>query len=115
MTACWILCSSRIERLLYYACQRGKIAYLVMGDPIWSFRFLRERWLELVFFYVRTDSSSANGWEEEVRLQVQALEVLLLTYKEESSSAGEIVRKDGEAPSSSVLGCGQEELEMSLK
>ncbi|XP_027334712.1 ubiquitin carboxyl-terminal hydrolase 2 [Abrus precatorius] len=54
--------------------------------------------------------SSANGWEDEIPLQVQGSEVLLLPYKEESSSAGEIVGKDGEG-SSSVLGGGQEELE----
>ncbi|KAL2954930.1 hypothetical protein AAZX31_18G000500 [Glycine max] len=54
--------------------------------------------------------SSANGWEDEVPLQVQGSEVLLLPYKEESSSAAEIIGGDGEG-SSSVLGGGQEELE----
>ncbi|KAK7331480.1 hypothetical protein VNO77_25705 [Canavalia gladiata] len=55
-------------------------------------------------------NSSANGWEDEVPLQVQDSEVLLLPYKEESSLAGNIIGKDDEA-SSSVLGGGQEELE----
>ena len=49
--------------------------------------------------------SSANGWEDEVPLQVQGSEVLLLPYKEESSSAAEIIGGDGEG-SSSVLGGG---------
>ncbi|CAL0320428.1 unnamed protein product [Lupinus luteus] len=56
------------------------------------------------------DSSSANQWEDEVPLQVQGSEVLLLPYKEESSFAAEITRNYHEA-SSSVLGCGQEEIE----
>lgn len=59
---------------------------------------------------LRHDSSSVNGWEDEVPLQVQGSEVLLLPYKEEISSTGEIVGRDGEV-STSVLGCGQEELE----
>lgn len=59
---------------------------------------------------VRPDSSSANGWEDEAPLQVQGSEVLLLPYKEESSSAGEIIGRDGEA-SSAVLDGGQEDLE----
>ncbi|OIW14693.1 hypothetical protein TanjilG_33035 [Lupinus angustifolius] len=58
----------------------------------------------------RPDSSLENGWKDEVPLQVQGSEVLLLPYKEESPSAGEIIGKDGEA-SSSVLDRGQEELE----
>ncbi|XP_028759581.1 ubiquitin carboxyl-terminal hydrolase 2 [Neltuma alba] len=58
---------------------------------------------------LRLDSSSRNGWEDEVPLQVQDTEVLLLPYKEEISSAGEITGGDGEA-SSTVLGCGQEDL-----
>ncbi|KAL1371063.1 hypothetical protein HN51_001297 [Arachis hypogaea] len=53
--------------------------------------------------------SSTNGWEDEVPLQVQGSEVLLLPYKEESSSACEIIGRDGEA-SCSNLGHGQEEL-----
>ncbi|XP_047170188.1 ubiquitin carboxyl-terminal hydrolase 2 isoform X2 [Vigna umbellata] len=57
------------------------------------------------------DFSSANGWEDEVPLQVQDSEVLLLPYKEESSSAAEIIGGDGEA-SSSVLGGRPEELEI---
>ncbi|XP_020234184.1 ubiquitin carboxyl-terminal hydrolase 2 [Cajanus cajan] len=59
---------------------------------------------------LRPNFSSANGWEDEVPLQVQGSEVLLLPYKEERSSAAEIIGGDGEA-SSSVLGGGQEELE----
>lgn len=59
---------------------------------------------------LRPDFSSVNGWEDEVPLQVQSSEVLLLPYKEESSSTGEIIGRDGEA-SSSVLGSGQEETE----
>ncbi|TKY47847.1 Ubiquitin carboxyl-terminal hydrolase 2 [Spatholobus suberectus] len=59
---------------------------------------------------LRPKFSSANGWEDEVPLQVQGSEVLLLPYKEESSSAAEIIGGHGEA-SSSVLGGGQEELE----
>ncbi|KAE9607946.1 putative ubiquitinyl hydrolase 1 [Lupinus albus] len=39
---------------------------------------------------LRPDSSSANRWEDEVPLQVQGSEVLLLPYKEESSSTAEI-------------------------
>ncbi|KAJ1397194.1 Zinc finger, UBP-type [Sesbania bispinosa] len=58
----------------------------------------------------RPDYSSTNGLEDEVPLQVQGSEVLLLPYKEESSSAGEIIGRDGEA-SSSVLGGVHEELE----
>ncbi|KAI9075813.1 hypothetical protein K1719_042299 [Acacia pycnantha] len=57
---------------------------------------------------LRPDSSK-NGWEDEVPLQVQDTKVLLLPYKEESSSTGEITRGDGEA-TSTVLGCGQEDL-----
>ncbi|MED6208908.1 ubiquitin-specific protease ubp2 [Stylosanthes scabra] len=53
--------------------------------------------------------SSTNGWEDEVPPQVQGSEVLLLPYKEESSSACEITGRDGEA-SCSNLGSGQEEL-----
>ncbi|CAJ1848452.1 unnamed protein product [Sphenostylis stenocarpa] len=53
--------------------------------------------------------SSANGWEDEVPLQVQDSEVLLLQYKEGSSSAAEIIGGDSEA-SSLVLG-GYQELE----
>ncbi|KAI4317511.1 hypothetical protein L6164_025376 [Bauhinia variegata] len=58
----------------------------------------------------RPDSSSANGWEEDAPLQIQSSEVLLLPYKEESFSTGEVMGLDGEA-SSSVVGCAQEELE----
>lgn len=54
------------------------------------------------------NSSSMNGWEDEVPVQVQESEVLLLPYKEVSSSTGDIMG-DGEA-SSSVLDCGQEDL-----
>lgn len=59
---------------------------------------------------LRPKFSSENGWEDEVPLQVQGSEVLLLPYKDESSSVTEIIGGDGEA-SSSVLGGGQEELE----
>ncbi|ESW35835.1 hypothetical protein PHAVU_001G268800 [Phaseolus vulgaris] len=59
---------------------------------------------------LRPEFSSANGWEDEVPLQVQDSEVLLLPYKEESSSAAELIGGDGEA-SSSVLGGRPEELE----
>ncbi|XP_061360589.1 ubiquitin carboxyl-terminal hydrolase 2 [Gastrolobium bilobum] len=54
--------------------------------------------------------SLVNGLEDEVPLQVQGSEVLLLPYKDESLSAGEIIGRDDEA-SSSVLGGGQEVLE----
>ncbi|KAF5736641.1 ubiquitin carboxyl-terminal hydrolase 2 isoform X1 [Tripterygium wilfordii] len=54
--------------------------------------------------------SSGNPWEDEIPMQVQDSEVLLLPYKEESSTAGEIV--EGEADAfSSVLGCAQEEVD----
>ncbi|KAK6914311.1 Peptidase C19, ubiquitin carboxyl-terminal hydrolase [Dillenia turbinata] len=46
--------------------------------------------------------SSGNAWEEEP-LQIQSSEVLLLPYKEENATAGEIVRQESEA-SSSVVG-----------
>lgn len=59
---------------------------------------------------LRPKFSSENGWEDEVPLQVQGSEVLLLPYKDESSSITEIIGGDGEA-SSSALGGGQEESE----
>lgn len=58
---------------------------------------------------LKPDFSSANGWEDEVPLQVQNSEVLLLPYKEESSSAGDNIGRDED--SSSVLGGGPEEAE----
>ncbi|XP_054805641.1 ubiquitin carboxyl-terminal hydrolase 2 isoform X2 [Prosopis cineraria] len=58
---------------------------------------------------LRPDSSLRNGWEDEVPLQVEDTKVLLLPYKEESSLTREITGRDGEA-SSTVLGCGQEDL-----
>lgn len=58
----------------------------------------------------RPDFSSSNEREDEVPLQVQNSEVLLLPYKEESSSAGDITGIDG-GDSSSVLGGGPEESE----
>ncbi|KAJ7955396.1 Ubiquitinyl hydrolase 1 [Quillaja saponaria] len=53
------------------------------------------------------DDSLVNGLEEEAPLQIDNSEVLLLPYKE-SSTTGEIM--GGEA-SSSVMGCSQNELE----
>ncbi|KAL0548024.1 hypothetical protein IC582_012463 [Cucumis melo] len=57
----------------------------------------------------RPDFSSVNSWDDEAPLQVQASEVLLLPYKEESSSA-EVVKEDDQA-SSSILGCAQEDFD----
>jgi ubiquitin carboxyl-terminal hydrolase 16/45 len=54
--------------------------------------------------------TSVNYWEDEQPLQVQGTEVLLLPYKDESSTAGEIIKGEAEA-SSSVMGCGQDELD----
>lgn len=54
--------------------------------------------------------SSANYCDNELPLQVQGNEVLLLPYKEETSTTGEIMKGGAEA-SSSVVGCGQEELD----
>ncbi|KAJ7980546.1 Ubiquitinyl hydrolase 1 [Quillaja saponaria] len=59
---------------------------------------------------LKPDDSLVNGWEEEAPLQIQDSEVLLLPYKEESSTTGEIMGGEGEA-SSAVSGCGQDELE----
>ena len=61
----------------------------------------------------RPDFSSSNEREDEVPLQVQNSEVLLLPYKEESSSAGDITGIDG-GDSSSVLGGGPEESEFDV-
>lgn len=57
---------------------------------------------------LKPDSSSGNGCDE-VPLQVQDSEVLLLPYKEESSSTGEIIGRDSEV-TSSVVGRGQDDL-----
>ncbi|KAG6582476.1 Ubiquitin carboxyl-terminal hydrolase 2, partial [Cucurbita argyrosperma subsp. sororia] len=51
---------------------------------------------------------SVNSWDESP-LQVQASEVLLLPYKEESSTA-EVAKADDQA-SSSILGCAQDDFE----
>ncbi|XP_044479337.1 ubiquitin carboxyl-terminal hydrolase 2-like [Mangifera indica] len=58
----------------------------------------------------KQDSSSVNPWEDEQPLHAQDSEVILLPYNEESPTTGEIMSGDAEA-SSSVIGCGQEELE----
>ncbi|KAF2291964.1 hypothetical protein GH714_042306 [Hevea brasiliensis] len=57
---------------------------------------------------LKPDSSSVNCWEAEVPLVVRSSEVLLLPYKEESFTDGEIIKVEAEA-SSSVVGCGQDE------
>ncbi|GMY26812.1 ubiquitin carboxyl-terminal hydrolase 2 [Fagus crenata] len=54
--------------------------------------------------------SSVSYMEDELPLQVQGSEVLLLPYKEESSTTGEVMKGGAEA-SSSVVGCGQDELD----
>ncbi|KAI5406500.1 hypothetical protein KIW84_053006 [Lathyrus oleraceus] len=59
---------------------------------------------------LRPDFSSSDVWEDEAPIQVQNSEVLLLPYKEESSSVGDIMGRDGEG-SSSFLGGGPEESE----
>lgn len=58
----------------------------------------------------KLDSSSVNSWEEEVPLQVQSSEVLLLPYQEESFTNRENMGGEAEA-SSSVVGCGQDEVD----
>lgn len=55
------------------------------------------------------DFSSINLWDDESPLQVQASEVLLLPYKEESSTT-EVAKEDDQA-SSSILGCAQDDLD----
>ncbi|KAF8391995.1 hypothetical protein HHK36_022335 [Tetracentron sinense] len=50
------------------------------------------------------DSYCGNSCEDELPLLVQGSEVILLPYKEEISTAEEMVRREGEA-SSSILGC----------
>ncbi|CAK9318862.1 unnamed protein product [Citrullus colocynthis] len=55
------------------------------------------------------DFSSVNSQDDEAPLQVQASEVLLLPYKEESSTA-EVAKEDDRA-SSSILGCAQEDFD----
>ncbi|CAK8567075.1 unnamed protein product [Lathyrus sativus] len=59
---------------------------------------------------LRPDFSSSNVWEDEAPIQVQNSEVLLLPYKEETSSVGDIMGRDGE-DSSTFLGGGPEESE----
>ncbi|KAG5226696.1 ubiquitin carboxyl-terminal hydrolase [Salix suchowensis] len=56
----------------------------------------------------KPDSSSVNPWEEEVPLQVQSSEVLLLPYREEGFTDGEIMKGEAES-SSSFVGCEQDE------
>ncbi|KAJ6370230.1 hypothetical protein OIU76_028495 [Salix suchowensis] len=56
----------------------------------------------------KPDSSSINPWEEEVPLQVQSSEVLLLPYREEGFTDGEIMKGEAES-SSSFVGCEQDE------
>lgn len=57
-----------------------------------------------------TLNTSVSNWEDEPPLQVQSAEVLLLPYKDESSSPGEVSKGEAEA-SSSVTGCGQDEMD----
>ncbi|XP_058755603.1 ubiquitin carboxyl-terminal hydrolase 2-like [Vicia villosa] len=63
---------------------------------------------------LRPDFSSSNVWEDEAPIQVQNSEVLLLPYKEESSSVGDIMGREGGEDSSSVLGGGPEESEFDV-
>ncbi|XP_011041897.1 PREDICTED: ubiquitin carboxyl-terminal hydrolase 2-like isoform X2 [Populus euphratica] len=58
----------------------------------------------------KPESSSVNPWEEEVPFQVQSSEVLLLPYREEGFTDGEIMEGEAEA-SSSFVGCEQDEAE----
>jgi ubiquitin carboxyl-terminal hydrolase 16/45 len=58
----------------------------------------------------KPESSSVNPWEEEVPFQVQSSEVLLLPYREEGYTDGEIMKGEAEA-SSSFVGCEQDEAE----
>ncbi|XP_022935823.1 ubiquitin carboxyl-terminal hydrolase 2-like isoform X1 [Cucurbita moschata] len=57
----------------------------------------------------RPDFSPADSWDDESPLQVQASDVLLLPYQEESSTA-EVAKEDDQA-SSSVLGCAQNDFD----
>lgn len=57
----------------------------------------------------RPDFSSVNSWDDESPLQVQASEVLLLPYKEESSTA-EVAKEDDQA-STSILSCAQDDFD----
>ncbi|CAI8597952.1 unnamed protein product [Vicia faba] len=63
---------------------------------------------------LRPDFSSSNAWEDEAPIQVQNSEVLLLPYKEESSSVGDIMGRGGGEDSSFVLGGGPEESEFDV-
>ncbi|XP_043721507.1 ubiquitin carboxyl-terminal hydrolase 2-like [Telopea speciosissima] len=55
-------------------------------------------------------SSQGNSCEDELPLQVQSSEVLLLPYKEENSTAEEIMRNEGEA-STSLASCEPDRLD----
>lgn len=63
---------------------------------------------------IRPDFSPSNVWEDEAPIQVQNSEVLLLPYKEESSSVGDITGRDGGEDSASVLGGGPGESEFDV-
>lgn len=59
---------------------------------------------------LKTDSSSGDAGEDELPLVVQDSEVILLPYNEEISTSAEKISGEAEA-SSSVVGCGQEEVD----
>lgn len=59
---------------------------------------------------LKTDSSSGDAGEDELPLVVQDSEVILLPYNEEISTSAEKIIGEAEA-SSSVVGCGQEEVD----
>ncbi|RVW12760.1 Ubiquitin carboxyl-terminal hydrolase 2 [Vitis vinifera] len=58
---------------------------------------------------LKIDSCSANSWEEELPVQIQSSEVLLLPYKEETSTAVEITT--GQVGPSVVSGSNEELLD----
>ncbi|KAA8527926.1 hypothetical protein F0562_035205 [Nyssa sinensis] len=64
-------------------------------------------------FYTESNQkvdSSGNSWEDELPLQAQGSEVLLLPYKEETSTSDEVLRGEGEI-SSSAVGYEQDSLD----
>ncbi|OAY55354.1 hypothetical protein MANES_03G147300v8 [Manihot esculenta] len=60
--------------------------------------------------HLKPGSSSVNPWEDEVPLEVRSSEVLLLPYKEENFTDGEIIKVECQA-SSSVVGCREDEVD----